>query len=267
MSYRGSAIKVLTWGTIGVNVAVFAKWNIFVDLRDHATGRVLKRGEPGYLQARAKHDYAMFDKFTLSKHNIDQGRWYTTLTSAISHRDFVHLLFNMFVFKQAADVASFIGLSPLRFTLLGLGSALGGSAGALYDKNRCIRNGEPDIPSLGASGMVQGMLVATMFAAPWLPMSVMFIPVEISYRTAVLGFIAWDMYNLHSEVTSGKRQETSVKPSPPSTPLSPRSFGSRHSAIPKNPSPAPPEPPASKSNSIHKPLQKSRKSPTIKKRP
>lgn len=108
----------------------------------------------------------------------------------------------MYIFKQSADVALALGISPARLAALSLGSALSGSAGSLLGRDK------QDIPGLGASGMVQGMLVATMLAAPKLPVNVMFIPIDISYRTVVLGFIAYDLYNFIAEQRAGKKLQT-----------------------------------------------------------
>lgn len=110
--------------------------------------------------------------------------------------------------NQATEIAMFVGLGPLRLGALALGSALGGSLGALYDNTQRIRAGQPDTPGLGASGVVQGMLVATMLAAPLLPMQLFFVPVSFAYRTLVGGFLAWDMWKLYEERSQGARKKT-----------------------------------------------------------
>ncbi|KAI1322360.1 hypothetical protein F5Y16DRAFT_386720 [Xylariaceae sp. FL0255] len=201
---RIHAMRALAWGATGINVIIFAKWHLN-DLPASVPG------DPRTLQRRmavAKHRQYMYDNYTLSKRNIDEGRWKTMITSAFSHRDVGHLLVNMFMLHQATQIATFVGMGPLRWSMLALGSAVGGSLGSLYDSAEMAKLGERDAPGLGASGMVQGMLVATVRAAPYLPMHVFFIPVAISYRTVVLGFIAYDMYNLAQQRAAGQRKKS-----------------------------------------------------------
>lgn len=54
---------------------------------------------------------------------------------------------------------------------LALGSAVCGSLGSLYDYQQSARAGLPDPRGLGASGMVEGVMMATMLAQPRWPVS------------------------------------------------------------------------------------------------
>lgn len=197
-----NTMRALKWTAIGTNLYIFGKWNLAPSppkeaYRDNGT---LDRSSPAFQAHLRRHQQYMRDHYTLSAHNIDAGRWHTLLTSAFSHRDTTHLAVNMFMLSQATAIAGAVGLGPARLTLLALGSALGGSAGALLDnRRRGSADDAPVLDALGASGMVQGMLVATACAAPRLPMNVMFIPVDISYGLLVAGFIAWDLYRLYEE--------------------------------------------------------------------
>lgn len=200
------AVQTLKWSAIGANLYVFAKWNTFTPPKESIKNGKVDPDSRAFVATKMLHQRYMLDNFTVSRHNVDEGRWYTVLTAAFSHKEITHLAVNMFMLYQASSIATYVGLGPLRLATLALGSALGGSVGALYDNTQRIRAGEPDVPGLGASGMVQGMLVATMLAAPLLPMQVLFIPVDIAYRTFVGGFLAWDMYQLFSERTQGGRK-------------------------------------------------------------
>lgn len=200
-------VQALTWTVIGTNVYIFGKWVIFVPPKEARSSGKIDTNSRAYLTAKDLHVQHMVDHYTLTKRNIDEGRWQTLITSAFSHRNLTHLAVNMFMVHQATSIATLVGLGPLRLSTLALGSALGGSLGSLYDSTQRIRAGEPDIPGLGASGMVQGMLVATMLATPQLPMHAFFIPVPIAYRTFVGGFLAWDLFNLYTERTQGARKE------------------------------------------------------------
>lgn len=202
------AIQALKWSAIGTNVYVFSKWNFFSPPKETVRDGKIDQNSRVFNAAKLLHQRYMYDNYTISQHNINEGRWYTMITSAFSHKGLSHLAVNMFMLHQATEIATLVvGLGPLRLTTLALGSALGGSMGSLYDNSQRIRAGEPDMPGLGASGIVQGMLVATMLAAPRLPMNVFFIPVEVSYRMVVGGFLAWDMYNLYQERTRGGHEK------------------------------------------------------------
>lgn len=201
------ATRALTWAAISTNVYIFTKWNVFLPPKEISREGKADSNSRALIAAQLLHQRYMYDNYTLSRHNLDEGRWYTLITSAFSHKVASHLAVNMFMLHQASQIATLaVGLGPLRLSTLALGSALGGSMGGLYDSTQRIRAGEPDIPGLGASGMVQGMLVATMLAVPRLPVHLFFIPVSMGYRTIVCGFLAWDMYSLYQEKTSGNHE-------------------------------------------------------------
>lgn len=56
-------------------------------------------------------------------------------------------------------------------TVLALGSAVCGSLGSLYDYQKTAQAGLPEPRGLGASGMVEGVMMATMLAQPRWPVS------------------------------------------------------------------------------------------------
>lgn len=65
-----------------------------------------------------------------------------------------------------------IGIGPIRLAVLGIGSAVCGSLGSLYDYQKTAEAGLPESRGLGASGMVEGVMMATMLAQPRWPVSV-----------------------------------------------------------------------------------------------
>lgn len=68
-------------------------------------------------------------------------------------------------------ISGAIGLGPVRLTALALGSAVFGSLGSLYDYQKAYEAGLPESRGLGASGMVEGVMMATMLAQPRWPVS------------------------------------------------------------------------------------------------
>ncbi|KAI1261757.1 hypothetical protein F5Y18DRAFT_400372 [Xylariaceae sp. FL1019] len=199
MASRLRSVRILSWSLIGCNLLVFAKWHLVPT--KPGSSQMQQR------QQAAAHQYHMLENYTISQRNIEQGRYKTLLTSAFSHKDIGHLAVNMFMLHQSCSIAAMVGLGPVRVGALALGSALAGSAGSLYDAKAMTKKGGPDTHGLGASGMVQGMLVGTMMAVPRLPMNLMFIPIPVAYRTLVLGFLGWDMYKLYEQRTSGRHKE------------------------------------------------------------
>ncbi|KAK2068074.1 hypothetical protein P8C59_002745 [Phyllachora maydis] len=179
---------VFIWGFVAVNGIVFWLWQCAAGPGRLAynpgpaptpprltirNGRIIaRRGGGSRLAAlggrasqcwRAVVDGAdaqwMADHFVLSHRNVRAGRWWTHLTSPVSHRGLAHLLRNMLGFWSAARLALDLGFGVGRTALLGAGSALAANACGLRDM------GEGDC-GLGASGIVYGMVVATTLVAP-----------------------------------------------------------------------------------------------------
>ncbi|KAI3390605.1 hypothetical protein diail_9095 [Diaporthe ilicicola] len=195
--------KGLLWTTIGANVYVWAKWHIVPDMM----AAKQEPGSPAYRLAQAKHLKYMDENYTLSRKNIAEGRWWTLVTSAFSHYNMTHLGLNMLVLHTTASLgfSGAIGLGPVRMTALALGSAVFGSLGSLYDYQKSAEAGLQESHGLGASGMVEGIMMATMLAQPRWPMMIFPIPVEIPYWGIVAAFVGYDMYRLYQEKTSGQK--------------------------------------------------------------
>ncbi|KAJ0116853.1 hypothetical protein J7T55_010004 [Diaporthe amygdali] len=195
--------KGILWGTIGTNIYIWGKWHVIPDMEAAKQGRDSR----AYKRAVTRHHEYMVDNYTLSRKNIAEGRWWTLLTSAFSHYDLAHLGINMLVLHSIASLgfSRAIGLGPVRMTILALGSAAGGSLGALYDYQQSAQAGLPESRGLGASGMVEGIMMATMLAQPRWPMMVFPIPVSIPYWGVVAAFVGYDMYRLYEERKSGQR--------------------------------------------------------------
>lgn len=200
MSFRTLplASKLFIGGTIGANLYVFARWNT---VRTKAPEGSLERQ-----QAVNKHEKYMRDNYTLSLRNVSEGRYWTLLTSAFSHQQIGHMAVNMFVFYQGARFGTGMGIGPGRLAALCLGSGLAASAGQLYvDSTRRPSPARPgERVCLGASGIVEGLLVGTVMCYPKSPWHFMFIPVPVHGWLLVGAFVAWDMYNLSQEQKTGK---------------------------------------------------------------
>ncbi|KAK7736659.1 hypothetical protein SLS53_006865 [Cytospora paraplurivora] len=196
----------LLWGTIGANIYVFSRWHTFMP--DAQTAKAGPQSQ-AYQQAKDQHIRYMHENYTLSRKNIAEGRWWTLLTSALSHKDLVHLGVNMTVLHTTVKIgfSHLIGLGPVRMGTLAVGSALCGSLGSLYDYGKAAEAGMGEGSGLGASGMVEGLMVATALAVPRLPMQLFPIPIPMPYWVLVGGFVGYDMYRLYEQRTSGRRKQ------------------------------------------------------------
>src|SRR5688572_4936968 len=93
----------------------------------------------------------VFVRFSIFGPAVADGEWWRLITGAFLHAGPIHILFNMLMlwwFGQALEAL----LGPVRYVGIYFASALAGSAGALLVA--------PDVPTVGASGAVFGILGA-----------------------------------------------------------------------------------------------------------
>lgn len=165
---RGSDAARFVWGLIAVNVLVFVLW--------HVSGRAGVR--------------FMAANFMVSLDSVTDGRVWTLLTSAVSHVDAGHLLFNMlalYVFgrpvTEALGTRSLLHLYVAGGLVASVGHVLFGLIG-----------GNPR-PALGASGAV--MAIAVVFAALF-PRATLLVNFLVPLRApiAVALYVAIDLFGL-----------------------------------------------------------------------
>lgn len=162
------------WWLLGINLAVFALWHLWgVD-----------------------HVELMRDNFLVSVENVRAGRVWTLLTSAFSHVDAMHLLFNgyaLYVFgARVYDVAG-----PKRFVALYLAGGIAGSLGhVLYG----LLTGDT-VGALGASGAV--MAIAMPFAWWYPKVTLILIFVPLPARWAVALFVLSDIAGVFGHTPFG----------------------------------------------------------------
>ncbi|MBN2800408.1 MAG: rhomboid family intramembrane serine protease [Deltaproteobacteria bacterium] len=158
------------WGLIGLNVLVYILWQ---QARGSQAGQDL-----------------MAANFLVSADGVLAGRVWTLLTSAFSHIDPSHLLFNMIaLYVFGGDVARVIGTRGMLHLYLvgGLVASLGHVAFNLL--------ADSTTPALGASGSV--MAIAVLFGALFPRRTLLvqfFIPVPAAL--AVGGYLVMDFLGL-----------------------------------------------------------------------
>ena len=162
-------------GLIAVNVVVFVLWNT--------------SGSSGL--------GFMVDHFLVSGLAISDGRYWTLLTSAFSHNDTMHLLFNSIALWVFGGV---VGRSDGAKAILQLyiAGALISGAGHVYWDSLMPGN----VPALGASGAVMALAVVAAVRQPAQVLMINFLlPVPMALAVAL--YIGWDMMALFSGTENG----------------------------------------------------------------
>ncbi|KAH9883849.1 hypothetical protein F4778DRAFT_615498 [Xylariomycetidae sp. FL2044] len=202
MAQRINLRKWVVWPFWAINGLVFAWWALAEGGSRKRVYRVIEPisaiSDPSRLirgRITPTLDY-MYKNFTLTTENIREGRWWTLLSSTVSHRDPLHLLFNMISFNAMASCAVFTGLSVPTLLTLGVGSGIVSSTAQLLSPQ--MMNKEY-AHALGASGIVSGFVTAMALARPYIPMQFMFIPIGVPLWVIALGYFAYDTYRLNDE--------------------------------------------------------------------
>lgn len=190
------ARRIFTWGTIGANVVVFLAWNL--------SKRPDREANESTRRSLVRLRRLLIENFTLSQRNLREGRYWTLITSAFSHRDLSHILFNMIAFAFVSRLGFASGLGATRMLTLAVGSTIASSAGSMLNETTRVGAGLGHA-HLGASGMIEGLLVALTLMRPRVPVYIMFIPVAIPLWVASGGFVAWDYYHLMRERETGPK--------------------------------------------------------------
>ena len=188
--------RIFTWGIIGANIYVFISW---------VSSAPTTNADSRAREMKASPRKYMIENYTLSLKNLSEGRYWTLLSSAFSHNSPGHLTFNMITFFFASTLGFAIGLGPARMAVLTLGSSLSSGICSMLDESTRLSSGATGQgrSHLGASGMIEGLLVAMSLTRPHVPVYIMFIPVPISLWVVTGGFLAWDYYRLMQDRVTG----------------------------------------------------------------
>ena len=147
------------------------------------------------------------DNMVLSLRNIQEGRYWTTITSIFAHGSPLHLIVNMMALYSFGSILS-TSLGTFKFATLFFGSGLmGAMANIGWSKNQHL---DPRQGAVGASGAICGLLGTVATLMPRGRMSMMFIPVQIGFGTALFavgsvmclkeGWIPWMGHADHCKI-------------------------------------------------------------------
>lgn len=167
-------IKVL----IGINVLVFAAWQ----------------------WAAYSNDLEfMLYNFLVSWSHVQEGYYWTLITSVFSHNGLAHFLINMFVLASFGPITK-QAMGGLRF----LGFYL--TAGLIASLSHCLVSkfliGQPEQPALGASGAIAGLVLVFALLFPKQKIYLFGI-IPLPALFAGLAFVAIDIWGLVEQTQGG----------------------------------------------------------------
>jgi membrane associated rhomboid family serine protease len=164
---------------IGLNVVVFLAWQ--------AAGAVTLLMD------------LMVTNFLVSTTHLMHGLVWTPVTAAFSHSEIWHLAINMFVLWSFGTVLERLwGLR--RFVLFYLVAAV--VASLCHCAVSTMLMGNSDIPALGASGAVSGLLLAYALLFPRHKILLMGI-IPVPALAGVLAFVGIDLWGLFAQTRGG----------------------------------------------------------------
>lgn len=158
-----------------LNVLVFIFWQI-----------------PGYQEF-------MLDNFTVSWTLLEQGRYWTLLTSVFSHNMLMHILINMFVLQSFGTIMAAV-LGTRRFLTFYLVAGIVASFSHAFVSAFIV--GNPDIPAVGASGAIAGVVLVFSLLFPREKILLFFI-LPLPAMVGALAFIALDIWGLVAQAEGG----------------------------------------------------------------
>lgn len=144
-------------------------------------------------------DQFMIMNFLVSATHVQAGLMWTLVTSAFSHSELWHLAINMFVLWSFGTVLERLWGSRT-FTVFYLAAAVVASICHCLGSSLLMHN--PDIPALGASGAVCGLLMAYALAFPRHKILIFGI-IPVPALAGVLAFVGIDLWGLIAQTRGG----------------------------------------------------------------
>jgi membrane associated rhomboid family serine protease len=160
---------IVPW-IIKINIIVFFMWMIF----------------------SSTHPQLMINNFLVSWDFLAQGRLWTLVTSVFSHNMLFHLLINMYVFFGFGSAVEGV-LGSRRFLRFYLISGILGSLGHCLVSTFLLH--QPELPALGASGAVAGVILLFALMFPKEKLLLLGI-IPIPALVGALLFVAFDIWGL-----------------------------------------------------------------------
>jgi membrane associated rhomboid family serine protease len=141
----------------------------------------------------------MADNFLVSWTGLQEGRYWTLLTSVFSHNMLWHLLINMFVLRSFGGIIELVAgrkFFILFYLFAGIFSSLCHCLVSAFLLNR------PELPALGASGAIAGLVLLFSLMFPKEKILLLgIIPLPALFGALI--FIALDVWGLVAQAEGG----------------------------------------------------------------
>ncbi|PWY97453.1 rhomboid-domain-containing protein [Testicularia cyperi] len=139
----------------------------------------------------------MYKHFMCSMQNLQEGRWWTLLTSSLAHRDPMHILFNMVTLGfMAPPVLALTG--PSTFLALYFGGSLVSNVVSLLAKTLLHDGQHARVPSMGASGSIYALMTTFACVHPHATFLIFFVLPAPAWAV-VGGIFAYDAFRSFAE--------------------------------------------------------------------
>lgn len=141
----------------------------------------------------------LVDHFLVSWSALAEGRLWTLLTSVFSHNLLLHLVVNMVVllsFGKPMELLMGRGRFLMFYLVAGLLASVAHAATSRFLLDR------PELPALGASGALAGVLMLFSFSFPKARVLFLFV-IPVPAILAALAFIAIDVWGLVAQIGGG----------------------------------------------------------------
>ncbi|MBI1211053.1 MAG: rhomboid family intramembrane serine protease [Alphaproteobacteria bacterium] len=141
----------------------------------------------------------MIDNFLISWDALAAGRYWTVLTSAFSHIAFLHIFLNMYVLVMFGSIVeAVIGSGRfLRFYLVAaVISSISHAAVSAFLLHK------PDLPALGASGAISGVVLVFCFLFPRARL-LLFAIIPMPAIVGAILFVGIDAIGLYAQAGGG----------------------------------------------------------------
>lgn len=141
----------------------------------------------------------MVNNFLVSWTGLLQGRWWTLWTSVFSHNMFLHIFINMFVLNSFGSLLEQL-LGRWRFIVFYM------YAGAVSSLCHCLVSAfvlhTPDLPALGASGAIAGLVLVFALIFPREKI-LLFAILPLPAIWGALAFVGLDLWGLFEQTKGG----------------------------------------------------------------
>jgi membrane associated rhomboid family serine protease len=141
----------------------------------------------------------MLENFLISWRALDEGRYWTLLTSEFSHVALLHFFLNMYVLATFGSIVELV-IGSWRFIVFYLIAAI--VASLSHAAVSAFLLSKPDLPALGASGAISGVVLVFCLLFPRARLLLFgFIPMPAIF--GALLFVGIDLLGLYAQTEGG----------------------------------------------------------------